>query len=94
MQPNQPGMPNMKVIMYLMPVMLFFFFNKFASGLTLYYFCGNIMNMGLIGREKYFIDEKNWKRKWPKIQKTTETIQISAKLAKCQETKAKQRARR
>jgi len=31
MQSSQPGMPNMKFIMYLMPVMMLFFFNNYAS---------------------------------------------------------------
>jgi YidC/Oxa1 family membrane protein insertase len=30
--PQQPGMPNMKIIMYLMPLMMLFFFNNYASG--------------------------------------------------------------
>ena len=29
--PQQPGMPNMKIIMYLMPLMMLFFFNNYAS---------------------------------------------------------------
>ena len=97
MQPNQPGMPNMKVIMYLMPVMLFFFFNKFASGLTLYYFCGNIMNMGLMWAvKKYFIDEKKLEtqmaEKSKKPQKQSKFQQRLAEMSKQQQ--AKQRARR
>ncbi|MCJ7468211.1 MAG: membrane protein insertase YidC, partial [Maribacter sp.] len=39
--PQQPGMPNMKFIMYLMPFMMLFFFNNYASGLSLYYFVSN-----------------------------------------------------
>ena len=36
MQPSQPGMPNMKFIMYVIPFTLLIFFNNFASGLSLY----------------------------------------------------------
>ena len=48
----------MKSMQYLMPVMMIFFFNQFACGLTFYYFVLNILNFGqqaLI--KKYFIDE-------------------------------------
>ena len=55
---TQPGMPNMKVIMYLMPIMLLFWFNTYSSGLSFYYFCGNLMNIGIMwGIKKYLIDE-------------------------------------
>jgi YidC/Oxa1 family membrane protein insertase len=54
----QPGMPNMKVIMYMMPIMLLFWFNTYSSGLSFYYFCGNLMNIGIMwGIKKYLIDE-------------------------------------
>ncbi|MBL7943808.1 MAG: membrane protein insertase YidC, partial [Flavobacteriales bacterium] len=33
--PTQPGMPNMKVMMHIFTVMMLFFFNGFASGLSL-----------------------------------------------------------
>ena len=42
MQPSQPGMPNMKFIMYI-PFTLLIFFNNFASGLSLYYIISNIL---------------------------------------------------
>ena len=37
-QPSSSGMPGMKWMMYLMPVMFLFFFNDYASGLSYYYF--------------------------------------------------------
>ena len=56
---TQPGMPNMKVIMYFMPIMLIFFFNNYSAGLSYYYFCGNIMNIGITwGIKKFLIDEE------------------------------------
>jgi YidC/Oxa1 family membrane protein insertase len=54
----QPGMPNMKVIMYMFPIMMIFFFNSYSSGLSYYYLCGNLMNMGIMwGIKKYMVDE-------------------------------------
>jgi YidC/Oxa1 family membrane protein insertase len=97
MQASQPGMPNMKVIMYIFPIMMLFFFNKFASGLSLYYLCGNLMNMGLMWVvKKYFIDEEKLetqmsaKSKQP--QKQSKFQQRLADMSKQQQ--AKQRARR
>lgn len=55
---NQPGMPNMKIIMNLFPIMMLFFFNSFAAGLSFYYFAANVISIGqMIVIKKYFIDE-------------------------------------
>jgi len=53
--PQQPGMPNMKVIMYLMPLMMLFFFNNYASGLSLYYFVSNVLTIVLMLVIKNFV---------------------------------------
>ena len=45
LQPSQPGMPNMKFIMYVIPFTLLIFFNNFASGLSLYYTISNILTI-------------------------------------------------
>lgn len=59
MQTQQPGMPNMKFIMYLSPLMMLFFFNNYASGLSLYYFTSNLITIGIMLVIKYYIlDEK------------------------------------
>ena len=46
--PTQEGMPDMRFIMYLMPVMFIFFLNSYASGLSWYYFVSNAINIGLV----------------------------------------------
>jgi len=51
-------MPQMKMMIYLMPFMLLFFFNSYASGLSYYYFTANVITMlqqFLVKR--FFIDE-------------------------------------
>ena len=59
MQPSQPGMPNMKFIMYVIPFTLLIFFNNFASGLSLYYTISNILTIIIMLTIKNFIlDEK------------------------------------
>ncbi len=42
----QPGMPNMKMIMNIFPLMMLFFFNNFASGLSYYYLLANVFSIG------------------------------------------------
>lgn len=58
-QPQQEGMPNMKVLMYIFPITFFFFLNSAASGLSWYYFVSNAINIVIILVIKYWIlDEK------------------------------------
>ena len=53
---TQPDSPiNMKYIMYLMPVMMLFFFNNYASAFSLYYFISNILTILIMISIKYFI---------------------------------------
>lgn len=57
-QQTQPGMPNMKVIMYIFPFMMLFFFNSFASGLSYYYFLANMFSIAqMLVIKNVFIDE-------------------------------------
>lgn len=56
--PTQPGMPNMKFIMYLSPLLMLFFFNSYASGLSLYYFVSNLITIFImLAIKKFIIDE-------------------------------------
>lgn len=43
--PDQPGASMMKYMMYFMPVMFFFMFNSYASGLTYYYFLSSLFTI-------------------------------------------------
>jgi YidC/Oxa1 family membrane protein insertase len=55
---QQPGMPNMTVMMNIFTVMMLFFFNGQPSGLSLYYFIANMVSIGQMWAiRKYFIDE-------------------------------------
>ncbi len=45
---QQPGMPNMKFLMYLSPLFMLVFFNNYASGLSLYYLVSNLITIGLM----------------------------------------------
>ena len=50
-QPPQEGMPDMrmmKYMMYLMPIFFFVFLNNYASGLSWYYLVSNVINIGIV----------------------------------------------
>lgn len=51
-QPTQEGMPDMskimKIMIYISPLMMLFFFNNYASGLSLYYFISNSITIGIM----------------------------------------------
>ncbi|MDR2223757.1 MAG: membrane protein insertase YidC [Flavobacteriaceae bacterium] len=51
-QPQQEGMPDMgklmKIMVYISPIMMLFFFNNYASGLSLYYFVSNSITIGIM----------------------------------------------
>ncbi|MFT7386329.1 MAG: YidC/Oxa1 family membrane protein insertase, partial [Nonlabens sp.] len=56
---QQPGMPNMKFIMYLSPLFMLVFFNNYASGLSLYYFVSNLITIGIMLVIKHVIIDKD-----------------------------------
>ena len=58
-QNQQPGMPNMKFMMYLSPLLMLVFFNNYASGLSLYYFVANVLTIGIMLVIKYFIIDED-----------------------------------
>ena len=67
-QPTQEGMPDMgkmmKYMMYFSPLLMLFFFNNYASGLSLYYFISNLITIGIILVIKgYIIDEDKIREK-------------------------------
>ncbi|WP_372472739.1 membrane protein insertase YidC [Capnocytophaga sp. ARDL2] len=66
MQPAQEGMPDMskimKIMIYISPVMMLFFFNNYASGLSLYYFVSNVLTIGIMFViKKYIVTEEKVK---------------------------------
>ncbi|CAM3500607.1 membrane protein insertase YidC [Aequorivita lipolytica] len=58
-QTQQPGMPNMKFLMYLSPLFMLVFFNNYASGLSLYYFISNLITIGIMLVIKNFIIDED-----------------------------------
>jgi len=51
------GMPGMKTMMYLMPVMFLFILNSYPAGLSYYYFLANLITIGQTYIIRSFVDE-------------------------------------
>ena len=55
---NNPQMAAMKWMMYIMPVMFFFIFNEYASGLSYYYFISGLIGIITMWIMRRMTDEK------------------------------------
>lgn len=96
-QAQQPGMPNMKFMMYLSPVFLLFFYNNFSSGLSLYYSVSYIITIGIMLVIKNFILDEDKihakieanKKKPKKQSKFKKRLQEAMEQAEKQQKKAK-----
>ena len=55
---NNPQMAAMKWMMYIMPLMFFFIFNDYASGLSYYYFISGLMSILILWIMRKMTDEK------------------------------------
>ena len=60
-QPQMPGMKFMTV--YMMPLMLLFWFNDYASGLCYYYLLSNIITMVMMLAIRYMVDDEKVRAK-------------------------------
>ncbi len=58
-QPQQEGMPNMKILMYIFPITFLFFLNTSSSGLSWYYLVSNALNIVIILIIKHFIIDED-----------------------------------
>lgn len=85
-----PMAAQMKIMMYVMPLMMLFWFNSYSSGLSYYYFLANIISIGqtfLI--RKVFINESAIRAKIEKNKKNPKKKKKSG-FAKRMEEMAKQ----
>lgn len=61
---TQEGMPDMKILMYVMPLMFIFILNSLASGLSFYYFVSNSLSILIIlFINNFLIDEEQIHKK-------------------------------
>ena len=101
--PAQEGMPDMqkmmKMMMYLSPVMMLFFFNMYASSLSLYYFVSNLLTVAImLVIKNYILDEdkihaqiQENKLKPKKESKFRQRINEAMKQAQEQQTQQKRK---
>lgn len=62
-QTQSNGMPGMKVMMYLMPLMFMIFFNNYAAGLSYYYFVSLLITIIQTYSFRWIIKEEDVKKK-------------------------------
>ncbi|TXD47296.1 membrane protein insertase YidC [Polaribacter sp. IC073] len=102
--PTQEGMPDMskmmKYMIYFSPIMMLFFFNNYASSLSLYYFVSNLLTIAImLVIKNYVIDEdkihaqieENKKRPEKKKSKFREKIDSAMKQAQEQQAQQKKK---
>ncbi|MCH1582679.1 MAG: membrane protein insertase YidC [Flavobacteriales bacterium] len=93
--PTQPGMPDMRIMMRIMPLFMLFFFNRYASGLSLYYFMANIVTIGQVTAvKKFFIDEDKIREKIKAKQATPKEEKKKSGFAQRLETMQKEQQKR
>ena len=102
--PAQEGMPDMskmmKYMIYFSPIMMLFFFNNYASSLSLYYFISNLLTIAIMLVIKNFVIdeekihaqiEENKKRPEKKKSKFRQRIDDAMKQAQEQQAKQKRK---
>ena len=89
-----PMAAQMKIMMYLMPVMMLFFFNNYPAGLSYYYFLANVISLlQTLLIQKVFINEDAIRakleanKKRPKANKKSKFAQRLEQMAKEQQAK-------
>ncbi len=56
--PTQQGMPSMKLLIYLFPIMMLFFLNNFSAGLSYYYLLANVISiLQMTVLKNWFVNE-------------------------------------
>ena len=99
---SQPGMAGMKFMMvYMMPVMMLFWFNDYASGLCYYYLISQILTMIIMTSIRCFVDDdkiryimeqnskKNKNKKKSKFQLRYEELMRQQELMQQQQQKGR-----
>ncbi|KGL63609.1 membrane protein insertase YidC [Polaribacter sp. Hel1_85] len=100
--PTQEGMPDMgkmmKYMIYFSPIMMLFFFNNYASSLSLYYFVSNLLTIAImLVIKNYVIDEDKIhaqieeNKKKPEKAKSKFRQKIDTAMKQAQEQQAQQK---
>ena len=97
---DNPQMATMKWMMYIMPVMFFFIFNEYASGLSYYYFISSLISilttwiMYKVTDEKKLLAQLEANKKEPSQMKQSSLLSRLEALQKEQERLQKERQER
>ncbi len=93
---QQPGMPNMKFLMYLSPLFMLIFFNNYASGLSVYYLTSNLITIGIMLVIKNFVldEEKIHARIEQNKKKPRKESRFQRKMAEMMEQAEQQKKAR
>ncbi len=102
--PTQEGMPDMskilKIMVYFSPIMMLFFFNNYASSLSLYYFISNLLTIAIMLVIKNFVIDEDKihaqieeHKKKPTKPKSKFRQRIDAAMKQAQEQQARNRKR-
>ncbi len=90
-QTPDTGMPGMKFMtLYLMPVMMLFWFNSYASGLSYYYFLSNLITIGQTYATRRLVNDEKLHAKMKENSK--KPVKKSGFQAKLEEIARKQQA--
>jgi YidC/Oxa1 family membrane protein insertase len=100
--PTQEGMPDMskmmKYMIYFSPIMMLFFFNNYASSLSLYYFVSNLLTIAIMLVIKNFVIDEDKihaqieeNKKKPEKAKSKFRQRIDSAMKQAQEQQAQQK---
>ena len=100
--PAQEGMPDMgkmmKYMIYFSPIMMLFFFNSYASGLSLYYFVSNLLTITIMLVIKNFVIDEDKihaqieeNKKKPEKEKSKFRQRLDSAMKQAQEQQAKRK---
>jgi YidC/Oxa1 family membrane protein insertase len=100
--PPQEGMPDMqkmmKIMLWMSPIMMMFFFNNYGSSLSLYYFISNLLTIGIMLVIKHFIIDEDKihaqiqeNKKKPEKKKSAFRQRLDDAMKQAQEQQGKQK---
>lgn len=89
---GQEQMPGMKLMMYFMPVVMFFVLNSYPSGLNYYYFISSLITILQTVAFRFFINEDKLLAKLEENKKKPVTKKKSGFMARLEEAQRQQQA--
>ncbi|MDL2323284.1 membrane protein insertase YidC [Bacteroidales bacterium OttesenSCG-928-A17] len=85
-------MPGMKLMMYTMPIFMFFILNSYPAGLNYYYFISTLITVGLNAAFRFFVNEKVVLAKLEAYKKNPKVKKKSGFMQRLEEAQRQQQA--